>query len=270
MPWQQLGQIAPKANQKHLVVDALRGVRANGRIPGDIWTQLSDSLLGAESLIRTMEGPREGRVKAAEITIRELSNGPPETQRCRAFIAGYMTSCIQPGSLDHFSILFPVIAKLRESFLWYGVCSGLTPETSIDNYGNGLGWMMKRELGRPSYWLDRPTCDIALSEMGILLRNREDAGVSIRTIANGVLNAEIFPLISTSIKWQGYGEDRLGERDAWAGNQGMLFDESPGLRTAVLELLHKIEESSMSLDAIRRQVEKTFGEKVPRGRKRWK
>ena len=129
---------------------------------------------------------------------------------------------------------------------------------------------MKRELGRPSYWLDRPTCDIALSEMGILLRNREDAGVSIRTIANGVLNAEIFPLISTSIKWQGYGEDRLGERDAWAGNQGMLFDESPGLRTAVLELLHKIEESSMSLDAIRRQVEKTFGEKVPRGRKRWK
>ena len=84
------------------------------------------------------------------------------------------------------------------------------------------------------------------------------------------LNVEIFPLISTSIKWQGYGEDRLGERDAWAGNQGMLFDESPGLRTAVLELLHKIEESSMSLDAIRRQVEKTFGEKVPRGRKRWK
>ena len=117
-----VGSNRAEGKSEHLVVDALRGVRANGRIPGDIWTQLSDSLLGAESLIRTMEGPREGRVKAAEITIRELSNGPPETQRCRAFIAGYMTSCIQPGSLDHFSILFPVIAKLRESFLWYGVC----------------------------------------------------------------------------------------------------------------------------------------------------
>ena len=40
------------------------------------------------------------------------------------------------------------------------------------------------------------------------------------------------------------------------------------LRRDVLELLGKLEETSMSIEAIRRQVETTFGEKDSKGRNR--
>ena len=207
-----VGPNQDQAKSEPLVVEALQGVRANGRVPRETWTKLSGRLQKAESLIEAMEGPREGRVQAVEVAIRELAHGPVETRRYRAFIAGYMASRIQPGSLDHFPLLFPAIAELRESLLWYGACSGLTPETSVDNYGNGLGWLMKRELGRPSHWLDRPNCDIALSEMTILLGSREGAKPSLRTLASGVLKVEIFPLISTNVRWSEYGEDHVSEK----------------------------------------------------------
>ncbi len=263
-----IGQNQAKAKVEPLLIEALQGVRENGRVPSETWARLSSRFKKIESLIETMEGPREDRVKAVDTAIRELARGPEETRRHRAFAVGYIASRIQPGSLEHFPLLFPAIAELRESFLWYGACSGLTPETSVDNYGNGLGWLMKRELGRSSHWLDRPSCDIALSEMEILLRNREGAKLNLRTLLSGVLKVEIFPLISTSVKWVEYGEDNASERNMLVGQQKTLFGEDVRLRQDVLELLHKIEESSLSLDAIRKQVETTFGEKTPKGRKR--
>lgn len=260
-----------RAIAEPILVEALKGVRATGRISKETWTKLSDCFQNAESLSEAMEGPREGRVKAADIAIRELAQGPESTRKNRAFLAGYIVSRIQPGTLDHFSVLSPTVANLRESYLWYGACSGLTPETSVDNYGNGLGWLMKRELERPSQWMDRPDCDIALSEMDLLLRNRDGMKVSLRTLASGLLKVEIFPLISTSVKWVEHGESNNNERNASAELQRSLFNEDTQLlRQDVLELLRKVEESSMSLNAIRKQVEIKFGEKAPKDRSRRK
>jgi len=259
-----------QAQSEPLVIEALQGVRANGYVPRGTWTKLFGRFRMAESLIEVMQGPREGRVQAVEMAIRELAHGPAETRRYRAFIAGYLASRIQPGSLDHLPLLLPAIAELRESFLWYGACAGLTPETSLDNYGNGLGWLMKRELGRPSHWLDRPTCDIALTEMATLLRSREGPRLSLRTLISGVLKVEIFPLISTSVRWSEFGEDQVSERDALVAPQRALFDEDARMRQDVAELLRRIEESTMTLDAIRTRVETIFGERAPAGRKRRK
>jgi hypothetical protein len=259
-----------QAQSEPLVVEALQEVQANGHVPRGTWTKLFDRFRIAESQIEVMQGPREGRVQAVEMAIRELAHGVAETRRHRAFIAGYMASRIQPGSLDHVPVLFPAMAELRESLLWYGACSGLTPETSVDNYGNGLGWLMKRELGRPSHWLDRPNCDIALSEMAILLRSREGPKLSLRTLTGGVLKVEIFPLISTSVRWSESGEDQISERDTLAFHQKALFDEDTRMRQDVSELLRRIDDSAMSLDAIRKRVESIFGEKAPAGRKRRK
>ena len=256
-----------KAVSEPLVVDALQGVRTDGRIPRETWTGLVSPFPHIESLIEIMEGPREGRVKAAELAIRTLAHGPEAMRVRRAFTAGYIVSRIQPGSLAHFSLLFPLIHNLRESFLWYGACSGLTPETAVDDYGNGLGWLMKRELGRASCWLDRPTCDISLSEMEVLLRSREGSKFSLPTLANGVLNVEIFPLISTSVKWHEYGEERISERGTLAGRQPTLFGKDARSRRYLSEILREIEQSSISLDAIRKQVEALAGERIPKGQR---
>jgi len=259
-----------KAKSEPLLVEALQGVRANGHIPSEMWTKFSFRFHKTESLIEAIEGPREGRVKAVNMAIRELAYGPEETRRHRAFIVGYMASRIQPGSFDHFSLLFPAITELRESVLWYGVCAGLTPETSVNDYGSGLGWLIKRELGRPSHWLDRPNCDLGLSEMAILFRSRESTKINLQTLASGVLKVEVFPLISTSVRWAEYVESHVSERNTMADHQRTIFGEDERLRQDVLELLRRIEESSVSLAAIRKQVETKFGEKIPKGRKRQK
>ena len=261
---QARGEVKPQ------LMEAVQGVRGIGRVPIEAWKKLSGRLTKGESVLETLEGPREARVKAVESALRELANGPEDSLRERAFVAGYMASRIQPGSLDHFPVLFPVTGELRESLLWYGACSGLTPESSVNAYGNGLGWLMKRELGRPSHWLDRPNCDIGLPEMSVLLMNRVGAKPSIPTLTSSVLRVELFPLVSTSVKWSDYGEDHFGDKGAVASQPRTLFDEDARLREDVLEILRKIDDSARALDAIRRLAEMTLGDKLPKGRNRKK
>ncbi len=252
-------------------IEALQGVKENGLVPSEAWMKLPGGRFQTVgSAIEALDGPRESRVKAVEVAIQELSHGPLTTRRERAFVAGYLTSRIQPGSLDHFSLLFPAIAELRESFLWYGACSGLTPETSVDNYGNGLGWLMKRELGRPSHWLDRPNCDIALSEMTNLFRNGDRAKLNLRTSTSGALKVEIFPLISTNVKWSWHSEGHVRGEGTLSVRQMGLFEKEGNLRQDVSELLSEIQESSKSLAAIKKKVELKFGKKTPKKSKRRK
>jgi len=60
------------------LVEAIRGIRDNGRVPVDAWKRLSGHLIKSESLLETLEGPREARVKAVESTLRELARGPED------------------------------------------------------------------------------------------------------------------------------------------------------------------------------------------------
>lgn len=259
-----------RGGTRSLLGEAVHGVRSTGRVPVETWKKLSGRLTKGDAVLEALEGPREARVKAVESTLRELAHGPEDSRKERAFLAGYVASRIHPGSLDHFAVLFPVTSELRESLLWYGACSGLTPESSVNDYGNGLGWLMKRELGRSSHWLDRPNCDIALSEMSILLTNREGAKPTIPTLASGVLKVELFPLVSTSVKWSEYGEDHTGEKGSVAPQPKTLFDADVRLREDVLEILRRIDDSARALDAIRRLAETTLGETPSKSRNRKK
>jgi len=253
---------------KPLIVEALREIRLHGNMKRETWGDISGPFQKIKSLVDMMEGPREGRVKAAGTAIRELSNGPAGSQRHRAFIAGYMASLIQPGSLDHFPVLFPAIPELRESLLWYGVCSGFSPDTSVDSYGNGLGLLLERELARTQNWLDRPNCDIALSEMEVIMRNWDSAKPNFHTIESGILNVELFPRICTKVKWSTDIEASVIPKESSNERQMKLFNEKSITKQDYFELLNKISESAMSLQAIRKQVEDKFGDKPSKSRKR--
>lgn len=257
------GGNSAKKKSDPLLFDALLGIIEDGRVPTSVWKKLYGKSLKAEALIETLEGPREDRVKAVEMEIRGLENNSKVNGKYLAFLVGYMASRIQPGSLDHFALLIPALANLPECILWYGACSGLMPATSVDNYGNGLGRLMKREIGRPANWLDSPSCDIALSEMEILLQNRDSTNDRLRTLNSGVLNVEIYPLINANIKWSEHGDKQSSERDTQMSRQRELFNDDVPTRQDVSEILRRIEDSAMSLDAIRNKVEKTFGEKAP-------
>lgn len=252
------------------IIKALQNVMQTGVVSHELWEKLSSLYFKNFPFNELMEGSRESRVKTVEIAIRELAHGSQETKKQRAFLAGYMVSRIQPGTLEHFPILFPVINELRESLLWYGACSGLTPESSVDNYGNGLGWLLKRELGRPSNWLDRPNCDISLSEAGILFRNREGIKINILTLASGTLKIEVFPLINTSVKWSYHGDEQISEENTLIGQQKTLLDDfkdNDFLKKNASEILLKLDENSQLLNSIRKRVEATFVEKSTKERK---
>jgi len=258
----------PKVKYDLVLVEAIKGLKESGRIPNAVLAKISESSQAGISIFREMDGPRETRVKAVEGIIRELVIGPIETKRRRAFLAGYIVSLVQPGSLDHFPLLSSAITDLPECFLWYGACAGLIQESSVDNYANGLGWLLRRELERTSFCLDRPRCDIALSEMIVLLKNREEINLNIRTLTSGTLEVEIFPLVSTTMKYSEHVEVITGEKNTIISNQKTLFGDESQLRQDVLEILYKIEEGTKSLYAIRKQVEMKFGEKTTKGK--WK
>lgn len=252
-----------KTNLHHLLVQAIKSIQLTGRIPNDLWMYFSIGLIKDNFVIEAMDGPREGRIKYVREAIMHLSDGTDETRKLRSFLAGYLVSLIQPGSLDHYSILLPSLDKLSDSILWYGACSGLNPKTSVETYGNGLGFLIKRELERPSNILDRPNADIALSELSILLNNREANKPIIRTIVSGLLKVEILPMVSTIIKWMEYPNE-ITE------NQDKVFDRKNKndemLIQAVLELGKKIEENQSSFTSIYKQIVAKFGEAPPKKR----
>jgi len=248
-----------------LMVEAMRGVMENGMVPKDIWKKLAARVLPDVPPVETLEGPREARVRAVENAIRELTQRREGSRRERAFVAGYMASRIQPGSLDHFAVLFPAIAELRECLLWYGACAGLTPGSSVANYGNGIGWLIKREARRPTRWLDRPNCDIALSEMAVLMSNREGTKPAIPSVSSGFLRVELDPFVSTNVK---FSEENVANIPESRVAQRTLFDEDNRLRDDVLEILRRIDHSALSLEAIRKFVEMAFGEKHSKGRRK--
>jgi len=258
-----------KSDTDAIVTDSLHDLRREGRLSQDKWRSLLPQTNEADALWNAMEGPREGRVLAVENGIQVFGKGNKTTRSRRAFAAGYLASRVQPGTLDHLSLLFPIVPELRESLLWFGVCAGLVPETTADNYANGLGWLMRRELGRPSHWLERPSCDIALAEMKMLLESRDSGKPSFQTASHGVLEVEILPLVTTHVRWSEHAEDHEGQQRKAAG-QGTLFDTDARLELEVREILRRIEDSSMSLDAIRRQVERVFGAGSSKSRKRRK
>jgi hypothetical protein len=256
------GVVHQKQAPDPLLIEAMSGVKTYGSIPKEIWNRLAARVLRDVPPTELLEGPREARVRAVENAVRELTNRREGSRPERGFVAGYMASRIQPGTLDHFAVLFPAIAELRDSLLWYGACAGLAPDSAVANYGNGLGWLLKREVRRPAHWLNRPSCDIALSELTVLMGGREGSKPIIPTLASGVLKVEVVPLVSTSVKWTDHGEDIAAEKRVAPKT---LFDEGIHLQE---EILRRLEQSTASLDAIRKLVETTFGGKLPKNRKK--
>lgn len=253
-----------------LLIDSLKGVWKNGQIPNQI---LSEFFHDPKSIFDAMEGSLEGRVQVVDSALKELLNGKQSARKYSAFLAGYLTSRIQPGTLDHFPVLAPYFLNFRESYLWYGVCSGLSPGSSVNDFGNGKGWLMKRELERSLNWLDRPNCDIALSEMKLILQNKEGGEIKFPRILTDYLKVEIFPLVSTSIKWTGFEEDNLNVKYNYKSInlQAELFeDDCQVLKQYIEQLFHKIDDSSKSLYAIRKEIETKFGHVKNRPKRRKK
>lgn len=171
-----------------------------GDIQLDSWKKLTYEFPMFENVKNQMQGAREDRVVTLEKTLNMLIAYKSQDQVTGAFLCGYLTSLIAPGTFDHISLLRPYIANYPTALLWYGLCAGINETNNLANYSGGAGRRIAREAFRKEDIFDRPRCDISMAELEVLLFG-EKSGLDFRGGGQNYLEVEIVPCVSAVIRW---------------------------------------------------------------------
>ena len=79
--------------------------------------------------------------------------------------------------------------------LWYGFCAGLYKKNSLQSFSGGLGRRIVRDLERNDSVYARPYCDIAISELEVLMG--ADKRFDFKLGLPGTIEIELAPCITT-------------------------------------------------------------------------
>jgi hypothetical protein len=236
-----------------------------GDIGDDTWSTLTAPWGSTLLKIRAqMAGSRENRVRAFDRASAALADNPRVDRVLASFVSGYLGSRIAPGELDHLNIAARTLETAPSALLWFGVCSGLRSDGQILAFGGGLGRRILRDLEEGGDVLDRPRCDLAITELDVLL-NREKPLTDFRPGSNALLTVELAPGVVTAVRWP-----------KLAGAQAELFPS----RVVPFEVQLLIRDLSTALDrvdSIQRRLERAVDQDVraverrtePKPRKRY-
>jgi hypothetical protein len=169
-----------------------------GEIRDPIWHRLVDGFPDLERMRGLLEMPREQRVQIIDGALRLLISVRRGDDERRGFLAGYLTSLVGPGTLDHADFLAPVAAILPTAYLWYGLCAGVNAKGDALPVGNPLARRIVRDLTIPDRLIDRPRCDVALEE--IAMHGPGDNLLRL-TAKAGRLDVDILPGVTTAVRW---------------------------------------------------------------------
>lgn len=153
------------------------------------------------SALDDVKGTREERVRSLDRHLVYLVKSANRDQLTASFMAGYLTSQVSPGSFDHASLLLPHLPALNSSILWYGLSAGASKEAQLKKYALGLGRRVLRDLLRSESLYDRPTCDIAISELEVLMRGEGGQAADLKSSVQGLLDVEIAPRVTSTVRW---------------------------------------------------------------------
>jgi hypothetical protein len=169
-----------------------------GEIRDAGWQRLVEGYSDLDRMRLLIQMPREQRVQMVDVALRLLASRRTEADDRGPFLAGYLTSLLAPGSLDHTDILAPVISVLPTAYLWYGLCAGFNPKGDALPVGNTLARRIVRDLTLPDRLADRPRCDIALEELAI----HGPGDHLLRLTAKAArLDVDILPGVTVSVRW---------------------------------------------------------------------
>jgi hypothetical protein len=182
------------------LVEACFQIKNNGQITNDLWNLLTGDIRELKNAQLEMTAQREDRVRLFQrllsIETYPLLNG----NNSQSFIYGYLASLIGPGSMSHIDLISPNISKMRDVLLWYGLCAGLQKKNEILDLFNVLGRRLLRELLEPESLFNRPSADISISELQILLMSNSK-GIEFRTFSPQHIVVELMPCVSTYLAW---------------------------------------------------------------------
>jgi hypothetical protein len=234
---------------------ACREIAYAGDIKNETWFDLTGRWASLSEIRMQMQESRESRVRAFEkawLTIAETSQANPALA---GFISGYLGSRIAPGELDHAGVVARTLESAPGALLWFGICSGLRSDGQILAFSGGLGRRILRDLEQANYVLDRPGCDLAITELDVLL-NREKSLIDFRTGSSGSLTVELLPGVVTTVRWPSPSDaqaDLFEKREVASETRDILRDLSVALE---------------QVDYLRRRLDRTFdlGTGAQRGR----
>ena len=183
-----------------LVMRACEELYSTGEL-GAVWSDLSMAVPSLTRVREELTGPREGRVAILEQVLDSVRVLTPQDRDAVEFALAYIASSISPGTLDHLSLLAPLIGQFPGVLLWYGLMAGFSKRQAVSSSVNGLGRRVARELARVGAFLDSPTCDIAYEELDVLGSSARD----LKDMRLGKSNAvvEIVPCVNGSFRVRG-------------------------------------------------------------------
>ena len=182
---------------------------STGEISDPVWHRLVDGFPDLDRMRSLIEVPREQRVQAIDVALRMLLSTKRGDEDRRGFLAGYFTSLLGPGTLDHADFLASVAGTFPTAYLWYGLFAGANPRGDALPVGNPLARRIVRDLTLSDRVLDRPRCDVALDELAI---HSVVDNLLKQTAKAGRLDIDLLPGVTTSVRWPPYkvpGEEEM-------------------------------------------------------------
>jgi hypothetical protein len=219
-------------------------IRDDGNISDHNWREFTNRLPELGNIGTLIDGTREDRVIFFERLLGDMTRTSQLSRNIKAFLCGYLTSLIAPGTLDHFALLAQVIQTLPISALWYGLCAGLRSREGVHNYAGGIGQRVLRELLRCGNLTDVPTCDIGVGELSVLVGNSRTIPDWLR--ANGPFVAvEIAPTVVCLLRYSDPSRDSVGGPTAVSPNDlRRVYDRLEDIVLRVAELQRDLQKMS--------------------------
>jgi len=166
--WSDIGAlVGDSISTRPLIVDACRQVMHDGRVNPQTWRLLVGGAEEISAANDVMLLSRERRLEWLDGVIRHVASDRIANPELVPFIIGYLFSQLAPGSLDHIELL-SVTAAQPEALLWYGVCAGLHPRSTVQDYGSGVVRQALRDIERWEPFVERPRSDFGIDELDFL------------------------------------------------------------------------------------------------------
>ena len=195
--WRPNGHTKSLFSSSDIFTHSWMEIASRGELPDVLWHELVDGYKELDSMRPILSMPREQRVHMIDSALHMLVTGRGDEER-RSFLAGYFTSLLGPGTLDHADFLTPIAQTLPTSYLWYGLFAGINPRGDALPVGNPLARRIIRDLTIPDRLIDRPRCDIALEELRM---HGSPESILKMTSKAGRLDIDILPGVTTSVRW---------------------------------------------------------------------
>jgi hypothetical protein len=143
----------------------------------------------------------EHRVESFEAACKAITGNTRTPPQLASFSIALIANLISPGTMSHSALLDQFCHTYPGLFTWYGLCAGLSPETTISGYEQGFGWRILRQLLAKYDILNHSFSDICYNELELLL-SLEKPDIIFNTDYGNYLSIELVPGVSTLIPWQ--------------------------------------------------------------------